>query len=146
MILVSACLAGIPCRYDGKSKTVPEIRKLVQNGKAVTVCPELLGGLEIPRPPAEIRNGRILTEKGRDVTQNYVNGSKKALEICLMNHCDQAVLKEKSPACGAHVVYDGTFTGRITERHGIFASMLLENHIPCFNEYEYKEKKNESVR
>lgn len=146
MILVSACLAGIPCRYDGKAKTITQLRKLVESGKAVAVCPEVLGGLSVPRVPCEIRNGRVLTKDGMDMTDAYRKGSEKALKICLKKHCDRAYLKEKSPACGVHRIHDGSFTERTMEGHGVFASLLMKNHIPCFNEEEYKENENESVR
>lgn len=140
MILMSACLAGIPCRYDGKAKTVPELEKLYHENQAVPVCPEVLGGLNVPRKPAEIRNGRVYTENGTDVSKAYEKGSRKALEICKENHCVCAILKEKSPACGVHQIYDGSFTDNTVEGHGILTSLLEKNGISCFDEYEFKEK------
>lgn len=140
MILISACLAGVKCRYNGQAKTDVELRKLVREGKAVAVCPEVLGGLSVPRMPCEIRNDRVYRKDGKDVTDAYLKGSQKALAICRKNHCTKAVLKEKSPACGVHLIYDGLFQGNAIPGHGIFASMLLEEGIPCFSEYDDKEK------
>lgn len=145
MILISACLAGSKCRYDGQAKTDVRLKKLVQEGKAVAVCPEVLGGLSVPRLPCEIRNGRVYRKDGADITDAYVTGSRKALEICRQNHCTKAILKEKSPACGVHLIYDGSFHGKTVRGHGVLASMLMEEGIPCFSEYDEKEKKNESV-
>lgn len=140
MILISACLSGIPCRYDGKAKTDPYLRKLVKEGKAVPVCPEVLGGLRIPRTPAEIQNGKVIAEDGRDVTDFYEKGVLEAWKICQENQCDMAVLKEKSPACGVHRIHDGSFNGTTIPGQGKLTSFLKKNGIPCLSEYEYKEK------
>lgn len=139
MILISACLAGIPCRYDGKSKKMEKMRMLVEKKKAVPVCPEVLGGLGIPRLPAELRDGKVFTIDGNDVTVAYETGCRKALEICLKNRCEKAYLKEKSPACGVHKIYNGSFMGKTISGQGIFTSLLRRNGIQCFNEYEYEE-------
>lgn len=140
MILISACLAGVKCRYDGQAKTDDRLQKLVQEGKAVAVCPEVLGDLGVPRMPCEIRNDRVYRKDGKDVTDAYVKGARKAFAICRKNHCTKAVLKEKSPACGVHLIYDGSFQGNTVKGQGILTTMLLEEGIPCFSEYDDKEK------
>lgn len=145
MILISACLTGVPCRYDGKAKTDPYLQQLVKEGRAVPVCPEVLGGLNIPRKPAEIRNGKVITEDGRDVTDFYEKGVTAAWKICQKNHCHMAILKEKSPACGVHRIHDGSFNGTTITGEGMLTSFLKKNGISCLSEYEYKEKKYESV-
>lgn len=109
-ILVSACLLGLPTRYDGASKERPEIRKLAQHNTLIPVCPEQLGGLPTPRPPAEITEGDgkdvldggtdVINDQDNDVTENYVRGAQCALEIASLVDADLALLKEGSPACG----------------------------------------------
>lgn len=123
-ILVSACLAGCPCRYDGKSKPVPEIVRLVEEGKAIPFCPEVEGGLPTPRVPAEIQGDRVMTRDGRDVTEAYRSGAEKALDLMEKEGLSQAVLKAKSPSCGVGEVYDGSFTGKIVPGDGVTAQLL----------------------
>ena len=134
MLLVSECLTGKPCRMDGKSKLVPEIKRLVDEGKAVAVCPEVLGGLPTPRDPSEIRNGRVVTETGRDVTDAFVQGAEKALRICMEHGCKCAILKSKSPSCGSGQIHDGTFRGGLVPGNGVFAQMLLDAGIKVVTE------------
>lgn len=139
MIIVSACLAGIPCRMDGKAKTVPGIRKLVDEGKAVPVCPEVLGGLPTPWEPSEIRDGRVYSRSGRDVTETFVKGAQESLRICRENGCTSAILKSKSPSCGYGLVHDGTFEDGLVPGSGIFARMLVDEGIEIMTEEEYEE-------
>ena len=134
MILISACLAGVNCKYSGGNNEVPELRKLYEEGKAILVCPEVMGGLSTPRIPCEIRNGRVYNTEGKDKTENYVHGAEKALKICLENNCRIAVLKANSPSCGPDEIYDGTFTHTKIKGSGIFAAMLKEKGIPCISE------------
>jgi uncharacterized protein YbbK (DUF523 family) len=134
MILISACLAGVNCKYSGGNNEVPELKKLWEEGKAVLVCPEVMGGLSTPRIPCEIRNGRVYNTEGEDKTENYVRGAEKALKICLENNCRIAVLKANSPSCGPDEIYDGTFTHTKIKGSGIFAAMLKEKGIPCISE------------
>ena len=147
MIIVSACLAGIQCRYDGKSDTCDYIEQLVKSGEAVPVCPELLGGLKIPRVPAEkvITDGivKIVNKEGIDVTQNFIDGAEKTLEIARIIGAETAVLKAKSPSCGNKFIYDGTFAGKLIKGRGITAEMLERNGIKVYNENEAEELINE---
>lgn len=138
MILLSACLAGVPCRYDGGSKPVAELMALALRGEAVLVCPEVLGGLPTPRIPSERQpDGRVVNAAGEDVTVQYRLGAEKALEICKARGCACAVLKARSPACGRGSIYDGSFTHTQTPGDGVFAALLRESGIPVLTEEEY---------
>jgi len=138
MILVSGCLAGQKCRYDGGSKTVDGIKEMVEKGEAIPVCPEQLGGLATPRPPVEIQSGdgnAVLDGKaiaknseGRDVTQNLIRGASDVLVIAKDNNVTKAILKTKSAACGCGKIYDGTFKGRLKDGDGV-AAALLKRHV-----------------
>lgn len=129
MKIVSACLAGLKCRWDGEAKPCREVVELVKQGKAVPVCPEQLGGLTTPRDPAEQREDRVLTKTGEDVTSSFEKGAEKALKIAKLSECDEAILKSKSPSCGSGKVYDGTFSGKLIEGDGVFAKLLKKNGI-----------------
>jgi len=129
MIIVSACLAGINCRFDGKNKPNSKIMELVQKGEAIPVCPEVLGGLPAPRDPQEIINDRVITIKGEDVTEQFEKGAKEVLRICKEHGCKKAILKSKSPSCGLGQICDGTFSGKMIEGDGITARLLRENGI-----------------
>ena len=107
MIVVSKCLAGEPCRYDGGDNLVPEVRALVERGEAIAVCPEVLGGLPTPRTPSEIQtDGRVRSKQGEDVTEAFLRGAERAMEICRENGCTAAILKARSPSnpfpCNRH--------------------------------------------
>ena len=136
-ILVSACLAGIPCRYDGKSTPVPEIVRLVEEGLAVPFCPECAGGLETPRTPAEISGGRVLTRDGRDVTEAFEAGAVLAAAAAKEHGIVTAVLKSKSPSCGSGEIYDGSFTGRLVPGEGVTARALREAGINVITEKDF---------
>ena len=138
MILISACLAGENCKYSGGNNLVREIRELYERGEAVCVCPERDGGLPVPRDPAEIIDGRVISIHGRDVTDYYIRGAEIGMEVCRQNRCTTAVLKANSPSCGPHAVYDGTFSHTLVNgRCGIFAAMLKEAGVQCLDEEEY---------
>ena len=136
-LLVSACLAGFPCRYDGKTKPVKEIVELVESGKAIPFCPEVEGGLPTPRIPSEQLKDKVINEEGIDVTENYNLGAKKALEVCQNNNISKAILKAKSPSCGVGKVYDGTFSGTLIEGDGVTTTLLKDNNIKVINEEDY---------
>lgn len=137
-ILVSACLVGRPCRYDGKSKPVPELVKLYEEGKAVLVCPECDGGLSTPRVPAERQGERVINKNGEDTTEFYNKGAQHALDLCREYGIKKAVLKSKSPSCGTDKIYDGSFTGTLTEGAGFTTELLRENGITVIDENEYR--------
>lgn len=140
MIAVSACLAGVECRYNGKAFPVEEVMELYRQGKALPVCPEMLAGFSAPRHPGEIRNGRVFSSSGDDETEGYMRGAKIALAVVLAAGCTKAVLKSKSPTCGSGRIYDGTFTGRMTDGDGVFASLLKQNGITVITEDDIKGK------
>ena len=133
-ILISACLLGCRCRYDGGSKPHPAAAALAERHELVPVCPEQLGGLPTPRPPAERVGNRVLTAAGCDVTEQYRRGAEEALRLCRLTGCDAAVLKERSPSCGCGAVYDGTFSGTLTDSDGVTAALLKEAGIPVWGE------------
>jgi len=134
MILVSACLAGVECRYNSTSHAIPKIIEMVKKGKAIPICPELLAGLSIPRHPAEQQNGTILSSNGDNQTSDYLLGSTIALKIALLIHCEKAIVKSNSPTCGCGVIYDGTFSGRLITGDGLFTKLLKENGIEVCTE------------
>ena len=133
-ILISACLLGCRCRYDGASKPQPWLEALAGRHTLVPVCPEQLGGLATPRPPAERRGGRVVTREGGDVTAQYRRGAEEALRLCRLLGCEAALLKERSPSCGSGTVYDGTFTGTLTAGDGVAAELLRAHGIPVYGE------------
>lgn len=138
-ILVSACLLGIPCRYDGKSKPCAALIALAERHILIPVCPEQLGGLPTPRPPAERQGGFVRTQRGSDVTNAYARGAESTVRIYEINRCDCAVLKSHSPSCGRGIIYDGTFSGRLTAGDGVTAQALMARGYRVFDEREIAE-------
>ena len=130
---MSACLLGCPCRYDGASKPCPAVLALAERHELVPVCPEQLGGLPTPRPPAERREDRVVTQSG-DVTEQYRRGAEETVKVCELLGCEAAVLKERSPSCGHGAVYDGTFSGKLTAGDGVTAELLTAHGIPVYGE------------
>jgi len=135
-ILVSACLAGQACRYDGCASPYPEIVRLAALGRVLAVCPEVLGGLPVPREPVELRQGRAVSRSGVDVTKAFRAGAQAALSLALDTGCGRAVLKARSPSCGAGRVYDGTFSGRLVPGDGLLAALLKAKGIAVQSEEE----------
>lgn len=131
---VSACLCGFPCRYDGKSKPNEKIKALFDEGRALPVCPEKLGGLTTPRTPCEIQNGRIVSSDGEDRTEAYLLGSQKVLELCKKYKIKKAILKQNSPSCGSTHIYDGTFSKTLIPGEGCTAALLRKNGIEVCGE------------
>lgn len=135
-ILVSACLLGEACRYDGKSKPVCDVISLKNKYELIPVCAEVLGGLPTPRVGAEIVGDKVIRADGIDVTYEYHKGAEAVLQIARENNCKIAILKTKSPSCGKGKVYDGTFTKTLTNKNGILAELLISNGISVFDETE----------
>ncbi len=134
-ILVSACLLGEPCRYDGKSKPSDKVIVLKKKHNLIAACPECEGGLCTPRVPCEIVDGRLISKTGVDCTAEYNKGAQIALERCLENNISCAILKKKSPSCSNDGVYDGSFTGKIVEgKQGVTAELLMKHNIKVYNE------------
>ena len=133
-LLISACLLGIPCRYDGASKPQSWAEKLAERHELVPVCPEQLGGLPTPRHPSERQGERVVMDTGADVTEPYSRGAEAALALCVQNGCKAAVLKEKSPSCGCGLIYDGTFSRRLVSGDGVTAELLKAHGIRVYGE------------
>jgi uncharacterized protein YbbK (DUF523 family) len=139
MIGVSGCLAGLNCRYDGRSKPDEKALELVKTSGALPFCPECLAGLPAPRAPSEIRGGdgedvlngkaRVVSRDGRDRTAEFILGAKKTLKFCRENGITEVWLKSKSPSCGVSRIYDGTFSGTKREGMGVTAAYLRQNGI-----------------
>ena len=136
-ILISACLLGLPCRYDGGSVPCPAALRLTEQGhELVPVCPEQLGGLPTPRTPSERVGDRVPDRDGADHTAEYLRGAEQAKRVFELLRCDCAVLKARSPMCGKGQIYDGTFSGTLTEGSGVLAELLLKNGFPVLTEDE----------
>ena len=135
-ILVSHCLLGEPCRYDGASRLERRVLELHKAGHTlIPVCPEVLGGLDTPRAPAELKpDGRVVNEEGEDVTAAYQAGAEAVLRIAKEQGCTMAVLKARSPSCGCGEIYDGTFTHTLRGGWGVAARLLLEAGITVMDE------------
>lgn len=142
MFIVSGCLLGHDCKYDGGNNRNEKVIEFCQNHKHVVVCPERGGKLPCPRPPAEITGKRVINNQGEDVTEAFMNGARLSLNQCLMmadlsgEPIEGAILKAKSPSCGVGRIYDGTFTGTLVEGNGVFADMLLKRGIEVITEKE----------
>lgn len=132
--VVSACLAGQCCRYDGRSNLREEVRALVESGQAVPVCPEVLGGLPTPRTPSERRGDGVYSATGEDVTFAFASGAEAALYIAEEYGCSAAILKARSPSCGCGRIYDGTFTRTLVDGDGLFAALLRKKGFQLFTE------------
>lgn len=153
MIVVSACLAGLPVRYNGLTSFEEVLCKLVEENKAVTVCPELLGGLLTPRDPAEIVGGsggdvldgkaKVINTLGIDVTDAFVKGAFATLEFARKIQASIVVLKENSPSCGNGMIYDGSFTGKKIPGEGVTAALLKRNGIRVISDEQFvREQQN----
>lgn len=132
-ILISACLLGVACRYDGKSKTYAQIDALKQQHTLIPFCPEIYGGLSTPRPAAERVGTQVINAVGNDVTAQYQKGADEALRLAQLLGAECAVLKSKSPSCGLGRIYDGTFSKTLTENDGVTAALLKE-YFPIYTE------------
>jgi uncharacterized protein YbbK (DUF523 family) len=133
-ILVSACLLGIGCRYDGTSKLDEAIEALKFEYNLIPICPEIYGGLKTPREAAERVDDKIMTKAGEDVTHNFQKGAEEILKFAKIYDCKYAILKERSPSCGYGRIYDGTFSGNIIEGNGVLANLLADNGIEIIGE------------
>ena len=135
-ILVSACLLGVCCRYDGASKPNADVIKLREKYVLIPICPEVDGGLPTPRTPSEQVGDRVMMSDGKDVTDNFKAGAEAALERAKSFSCNIAVLKARSPSCGSNMIYDGSFSGRLVAGDGVTAGLLKKNGITVYTEEE----------
>ncbi len=136
MIAVSRCLIGENCTYAGKNNLCKEIKELYDQGLVLTLCPEVLGGLPIPRIPCEIVGEKVIDQNGIDRTKEYTTGAQLALERCIEKGIKIAVLKAKSPSCGKDFIYDGTFSKVLINGNGATADLLIKNGIKITGESE----------
>lgn len=135
MILISACLCGENCKYDGTNNLREDLKRLYDEGKALLICPEVMGGLSTPRNPSEIKpSGRVAMCDGTDVTENFKKGAKMALEIADKVKPELIILKAKSPSCGVGKVYDGSFSKTLIDGNGITADLLIKNGYKVITE------------
>lgn len=137
-ILVSACLLGVCCRYDGQAKPHEGVLSLLGRHTLIPVCPEIYGGLATPRPAAERVGKRVLTAQGGDVTAQYRRGAEETLRLGRLYGCEAALLKERSPSCGSGVIHNGRFDGGLTPGDGVTAALLRANGIPMYGESEWQ--------
>lgn len=136
---VSACLCGTACRYDGGAKPDAAVKDFAQGNGAMLLCPELLM-LPCPRPPCELNADRqVLSQDGRNLTAEFRKGAELTLALCKEQGITHAILKERSPSCGVHKIYDGTFTGTTIAGMGLTARLLLENGITVISEEDFHE-------
>lgn len=135
-LLVSGCLLGKNTKYNGKNNYIPLIEKIKEKYNIIVICPEVMGGLSIPRDPSEISGNKVINNKMKDVTFEYNKGAEIALELAIKNNCKKALLKEKSPSCGVNYIYDGTFSGNIICGMGITTKILVSNNIDVYSENE----------
>ena len=134
MILVSGCLLGLNCKYNGGNNDNAAVHKFLEGKEYVVFCPERASGLPAPRLPSEIRGEKVYSRAGDDVTAEFTAGAEKALAFCKRHGVTQAILKARSPSCGVHAVYDGTFTGKVVPGMGVTARLLAENGIELMDE------------
>lgn len=145
MYLISACLAGINCKYNGGNSECGWIRDFMEGKDYMLFCPEEAGGLPTPRPPAEFRDGRVFNKNGEDITDYFIRGAEKTMEAAekraaeLGQKIELAISKANSPSCGSGTIYDGTFSGVTVDGDGMFVKLLKERGIPVFNEHQKEE-------
>lgn len=135
-VLVSACLIGCRCRYDGRANCIPKIAEQAKKRGWIPICPEILGGLPTPRTPAERKGNRVVAKDGRDVTEFFRRGAEEAAQMAALYGAKYALLKERSPSCGSGLIYDGTFTGTRVPGFGATAEKLRDMRICVFGESE----------
>jgi Uncharacterized conserved protein len=140
-IIVSACLLGVNCRYDGGNKYNPLVSALAADPrfKVISICPERMGGLSAPRQPSELRDGHVFSRTCEDVTAEFERGAIKVLELARHHDCKYALLKEHSPSCGHGRIYDGSFTGKLIDGDGVSVALLIKNGITVFGESQINE-------
>ncbi|MCF7826597.1 MAG: DUF523 domain-containing protein [Candidatus Marinimicrobia bacterium] len=136
-LLISACLLGEPCRFDGQGKYNSELLDLLQDKTLIPVCPEVEGGLPVPRPPAEIRGKQVFRENGEEVSSQFIKGAEICRDKGIAEKANLAILKSRSPACGCGQVYDGTFSKRLKAGDGVLTQALKAAGIKCISDEQY---------
>lgn len=139
-VLVSACLLGINCKYNGKNNYHEELLEKLKDKEIIPFCPEIVGGLSTPRPASEIKDNHVINNEGKDVTTNFVKGAEETLKLCQLLGIKKAILKANSPSCGYGQIYDGTFSSTLIPGNGITANLLHENDIEILTEKDFLER------
>lgn len=135
-ILVSACLLGIDCKYSGGNNYNEKVLEYIKDYEVIPVCPEIMGGLSTPRPPSERVGNKVINNQNIDVTKEYIKGANETLKLAKLFDAKKALLKAKSPSCGKGKIYDGTFSGVLTEGNGVTAKLLKDNGIEVISEQD----------
>ena len=137
-VLISACLAGINCKFNGENNLLDSgvLDEISKKYHLLFVCPEVFGGLSTPREPAEMKGGLVVTKTAKDVSENFKFGAEICLKIAKLNGCKKAILKARSPSCGSGQIYDGSFSKKLIFGDGVAAKLLKENGILVFSEDE----------
>ena len=137
-VLISACLAGINCKFNGENNLLDSgiLDEISKKYHLLFICPEVFGGLSTPREPAEMKGGLVVTKTAKDVSENFKFGGEICLKIAKLNGCKKAILKARSPSCGSGQIYDGSFTKKLIFGDGVAAKLLKENGILVFSEDE----------
>jgi len=136
MKLVSGCLIGVKCNCYGTARPNKKLIEMFKMGELLPVCPEMLGGLLSPREPAEIKGKKVVTKSGKDVTKEFAKGAKEVMALVKKYNIKEAILKARSPSCGSGKIYDGTFSGKLTDGDGVLASILKRKGIKIITEEE----------
>ena len=136
-ILVSGCLLGHCCRYDGKHMRNEKVIEYLKDKEYIVICPEVMSGMTTPRHPSEIVGDKVMSNTGVDVTDFYEKGAQIALELALKHQCTKAILKEYSPSCGVHSIYDGSFSGKKIKGRGRTTQLLIENGIEVISSEDF---------
>ena len=137
-VLISACLAGINCKFNGENNLLDSgiLDEISKRYHLLFICPEVFGGLSTPREPAEMKGGLVVTKTAKDVSENFKFGAEICLKIAKLNGCKKAILKARSPSCGSGQIYDGSFSKKLIFGDGVAAKLLKENGILVFSEDE----------
>ncbi len=155
MYIISSCLCGVNCKYNGGNNYNKICNDLFEKGEAIIICPEQLGGLSTPRTPSELtesaieilkdNNKKVISKEGVDVTQNFINGANEAIAIAKKLGVTTAILKDGSPSCGVNYIYDGTFTGKKIKGVGITTQIFKDNGIEVISENDIGGKLHEHI-
>lgn len=138
-VLISSCLLGINCKYNGGNNLIDKLDLLKSKCNLIPFCPESIGGLTTPRTPSEIINNKVINKLGVDVSNEYAEGAVSALNVCKFYDIKYAILKSNSPSCGFGKIYDGTFSSKLVKGNGITANLLSENKIVVYNENQIED-------
>lgn len=148
-VLISACLLGVNCKYNGGNNKADMLEELMDKVTFIPVCPEQLGGLTTPRLPSEIKamdgaavlegKANVISNKGEDVTIQFTKGAEETLRIAKLYNCEAAILKQRSPSCGSKEIYDGSFQGKVKPGLGVTAALLAKHGIKLYSEENLKE-------